>query len=168
MTEVIQFLQQTLNKFNMPRLIIYWIATSLRDSQWRIYVITRDSAMMTDNMSFRAFRRRISCKLEPSFRGRSLLRLALNGYTQIQIEKILFSIMNFRFSPSARLAEESHTSLVRDISLLFNMTEWWRLFWILSKSKIFRNDVFYAMIGFYVITRECNDRSNPVPSTNTK
>ena len=40
-----------------------------------------------------------------------LLRLALNGYTQIQIEKILFPIMNFRFSPSARLAEESQTNL---------------------------------------------------------
>ena len=66
--------------------------------------------MMTDNMSFRAFRRRISCKPEPSFRGRSLLRLALNGYTQIQIEKILFPIMNFRFSPSARLAEESFSN----------------------------------------------------------
>ena len=34
-----------------------------------------------------------------SFRGCSLLHLALNGYTQIQIEKILFPIMNFRFSP---------------------------------------------------------------------
>ena len=34
-----------------------------------------------------------------SFRGRSLLRLALNGYTQIQIEKMLFPIMNFQFSP---------------------------------------------------------------------
>ena len=36
--------------------------------------------------------------------------------------------MNFRFSPSARLAEESHTSekvsLVRDISLTLNMTEY--------------------------------------------
>ena len=52
-------------------------------------------------------RRRISFKPKQSFRGRSLLRLALNGYTQIQIEKILFPIMNFRFSPSARLAEES-------------------------------------------------------------
>ena len=51
-----------------------------------------------------------------SFRGRSLLRLALNGYTQIQIEKILFPIMNFRFSPSARLAEESHVSLVGDFA----------------------------------------------------
>ena len=61
---------------------------------------------------------------KPSFRGRRLLRLALNGYTQIQIEKILFPIMNFRFSPSARLAEESHVSLVRDISLSLNMTEY--------------------------------------------
>ena len=80
---------------------------------------------------------RISCKPEQSFRAvgeeshttlkviqsRYLLRLALNGYTQIQIEKILFPIMNFRFSPSARLVEESHVRLVRDISLSLNMTE---------------------------------------------
>ena len=58
-----------------------------------------------------------------SFRERSLLRLALNGYTQIQIEKMLFPIMNFRFSPSARLADESHANLVRDISLSLNMTK---------------------------------------------
>ena len=92
-----------------------------------------------------------------SFRGRSLLRLALNGYTQIQIKKILFPIMNFRFSylswisstltefrqrnsvPKASicslsgmnavqkfallgLPNESHVSLVRDISLSLNMT----------------------------------------------
>ena len=31
--------------------------------------------------------------------------------------------MNFRFSPSARLVEESHVRLVRDISLSLNMTE---------------------------------------------
>ena len=82
----------------------------------------RCSEVMTENMSFRVVGdeshvnlnshsedavRRIPCKPELSFRGRRLLRLALNGYTQIQIEKILFPIMNFRFSPSARLAEES-------------------------------------------------------------
>ena len=97
-----------------------------------------------------------------SFRGRSLLRLALNGYTQIQIEKILFPIMNFRFSPSARLAEESHTNpnshsegIARIISCkpcqrYFAFAQYdgmtWIVLWIASKSKIFRNDVFNLQI----------------------
>ena len=46
--------------------------------------------------------------------------------------------------------EESHVSLVRDISLTLNMTELYMLrnsmtkivLWIASKSKIFRNDGF--------------------------
>ena len=45
----------------------------------------------------------------PSFRGRYLLRLALNGYTQIQIEKILFPIMNFRFSPCLEFLPRSQS-----------------------------------------------------------
>ena len=45
----------------------------------------------------------------PSFRGRKLLRLALNGYTQIQIEKILFPIMNFRFSPCLEFLPRSQS-----------------------------------------------------------
>ena len=52
----------------------------------------------TNQQSFRADRRWISHKPKSVIQGR-LLRLALNGYTQIQIEKILFPIMNFRFSP---------------------------------------------------------------------
>ena len=47
--------------------------------------------------------------IHTSFRGRSLLRLALNGYTQIQIEKILFPIMNFRFSPCLEFLPRSQS-----------------------------------------------------------
>ena len=68
--------------------------------------------------------------------------------------------MNFRFSPSARLAEESHVSLVRDISLTLNMTEWWGLFWIASKSKIFRNDKLNLQISQITYSHLMKQRKN--------
>ena len=75
-------------------------------SEWRkviyhlviLYLIRNLSVWCFNNQHWQTF---------PVIQSRYLLRLALNGYTQIQIEKILFPIMNFRFSPSARLAEES-------------------------------------------------------------
>ena len=93
-SEVIQF--KNLNFYLMRNL-------GLHKPQYKITNIDRFYVIQSR-------RRWISCKPQ-SFRGRSLLRLALNGYTQIQIEKILFPIMNFRFSPSARLAEESLSRL---------------------------------------------------------
>ena len=73
--------------------------------------------------------RRISCKPKPSFRGRYLLRLALNGTVPNQIKKRGFRLwfVNSHFvRASARLAEESHARdnarPVRDLSLSLKMT----------------------------------------------
>ena len=64
--------------------------------------------------------------------------------------------MNFRFSPSARLGEESHAnpishsvldteSVNADYSYI-KLTNPSLIYWIASKSKIFRNDVFNLQI----------------------
>ena len=140
-----------------------------------------------------------------SFRGRSLLCLALNGYTQIQIEKIFFTIMNFRFSPClvflprsqsfgkgtpfqkpqsvhypAWMTVQKFALLGLPKNLIQGTNQGLQEIFRLAQDDIFRHFVlrygicqFDVLIiiridRFYVITRECKDRSNSVPSINTK
>mgnify|MGYP004657341101 CR=1 FL=1 len=81
-----------------------------------------DESLSNPNSHSEGIAQRISNKPNQSFRAvgeeslanlkviqSRLLRLALNGYTQIQIEKILFPIMNFRFSPCLEFLPRSQS-----------------------------------------------------------
>ena len=66
-------------------------------SEWRKVIYHSVIPYLIRNLSVWCFNNQ-HWQTFPIIQSRYLLRLALNGYTQIQIEKILFPIMNFRFS----------------------------------------------------------------------